>query len=103
VQEPLAANVPADNEPEADPATALAVPEQVFAKLLGVATTNPAGRLSVKPTPVNATFKFGFVTVKVSELVPFSGIVDAPKDSTIAAELATVNVKDCVASEPMPL
>ena len=103
VHDALAASVPADNAPDAEPATAAAVPEHVFAKLLGVATTNPAGRLSVKAMPLNAVREFGFVIVKVSEVVPFSAIVDAPKASAIVAELATVSVNDCEASEPTPL
>jgi len=40
-----------------------------------VATINPVGRLSLKATPVSTTvLAAGLVMVKVSVLVPFSGI-----------------------------
>jgi hypothetical protein len=60
VQEALAANVPAERLIEPDPATAVAVPPHVLLRFGVGATTNPAGRLSVKATPVNATLVFGF-------------------------------------------
>jgi hypothetical protein len=60
VQEALAARVPADRLMEPEPATAVAVPPQVLFKALGVATTNPAGRLSVKARPVSAKLVLGF-------------------------------------------
>jgi hypothetical protein len=60
VQEALAASVPADKLMLPDPATAVAVPPQVLFKALGVATTKPAGRLSVKAIPLRATAVFGF-------------------------------------------
>ena len=47
VQEPLAAIVPPVSEMLPEPATAVAVPPHVFVKPLGVATTIPAGKLSV--------------------------------------------------------
>src|SRR5580700_7085684 len=59
VHDALAASAPDDNEADDDPAVAVAVPPHVFAKLFGVATTNPAGRLSVNVTPVNARLVFG--------------------------------------------
>lgn len=46
----------------------------------GVATTNPKGRLSVNDTPVRSVLVFGLVMVKVSVVVPFWGMVAAPKD-----------------------
>src|SRR5438270_495840 len=52
VHEALVAKVPADRLTEPEPATAVAVPPQVLDNPLGVATTRPAGRLSVKATPV---------------------------------------------------
>ena len=59
-----------------DPATAVAVPPQVFDSPFGVETTRPAGSVSVKATPVSATvFADGLVMVKVSVDVPFTAIV----------------------------
>jgi hypothetical protein len=103
VQEDESAIVPADKETVEDPATADAVPEQVLTKLLDVATINPEGRVSVKATPVNASLEFEFVMVKVREVEAFRTIVAAPKAWLIDAELATVSVKVCVESDPMPL
>src|SRR6185312_12915224 len=60
VQLALAASVPADKLTDPDPATAVAVPPQLLVKLGVEATTNPAGRLSVKAMPFSVTFVFGF-------------------------------------------
>ena len=65
VQLALAANVPAERLMLPDPATAVAVPPQVLFNPLGVATTKPAGRLSVNAMPLNATPVFGLLMVKV--------------------------------------
>ena len=100
VHDALAASVPADKLPEDEPATAVAVPPHVLLKLFGVATTSPAGRLSVNAIPLNVTPAFGFVIVKVSEVVPFSGMAAAPKAFVIDAGLATV--KFALAVLPVP-
>ena len=47
-------------------------------RLLGVATTTPAGRLSVTPTLLNNVPAFGLVMVKLRLVLPFSGTVAAP-------------------------
>ena len=60
VQLALAAKVPAERLMLPDPAVAVAVPPQVLFKPFGVATTRPAGRLSVKEIPVRARFVLGF-------------------------------------------
>ena len=60
VQLALAANVPAERLMLPEPATAVAVPPQVLFNALGVASTRPAGRLSVKAIPVSARFVLGF-------------------------------------------
>src|SRR5258706_601745 len=78
VQLAVAANVPPDRLTEPEPATAVAVPPQVLLRLLGVATTSPAGRISVKAIPLSATVVFGLLMVKVSDVAPFSGIWAAP-------------------------
>jgi len=82
--------VPPDKLTEPDPLTAVAVPPQVLFKFAGEATTRPAGRLSVKPIPVSAIPVFGLLMLKVSEVVPFSGIVVAPNALLMLGGLATV-------------
>jgi hypothetical protein len=55
VQELLAAIVPPERLIVPEPATAVIVPEpQVPVRPFGVATTSPAGSVSLKPTPVRA-------------------------------------------------
>src|SRR5260370_14199384 len=79
VQVLLAATVPPVSEILPEPATAVATPPQVLVSPLGVATTSPAGKVSVKATPVSATaLAPGLVMVKVSEVVPLSGRLAAP-------------------------
>src|SRR5271169_3083383 len=66
LQELLAACVAPASVIVPEPATAVVVPLQVAFSPLGVATTSPAGRLSVKASPVSVTVLVaGFVTVKV--------------------------------------
>ena len=66
----------------------------------GVATTNPAGRLSVKATPFSVRFTLVLLSVKVSEVVPFSGIVAAPNALVMLGGLMTVILADDVL--PLP-
>jgi hypothetical protein len=54
----------------------------------------------VKATPVSATPAFGLVRLKVSEVVPLTGMVAAPKALLIAGALATVRL--AVAVFPVP-
>jgi len=82
-----------------DPATAVAVPPQVLLRLGVEATTNPVGRLSVKATPFSVRFWLVLLSVNVSEVVPFSGIVAAPKALAIDGGLITV----MFAEEVLPL
>src|ERR1041385_5774541 len=100
VQLPLAAIVPALRVMEPEPAVAVTVPLQVLLSPFGVATTRPAGRLSVKATPLSAIPVFGFVMVKLSDVVPFSGMVDAPNCFVIDGGEATVRF--AVAVLPVP-
>src|SRR5579863_1994402 len=58
VHDAFAANDAADRLAWLEPVAAAAVPPQVFAKLLGVATSKPAGKLSVNAMLVNATPAF---------------------------------------------
>jgi hypothetical protein len=59
---------------------------------LPVGTVSPAGRVSVNATPVNAVVVLGFVIVKLSTLVPFSGIVVASNDFMIDGGPTTVSM-----------
>jgi hypothetical protein len=73
------------------PAVAVIVPApQVPVRPFGVETTSPAGNVSLKATPVSATVVLGFVMVKLSEVVPFSGILAAPKAFAMVGGATTV-------------
>src|SRR5262245_64010407 len=100
VQLALAANVPADKLTVPAPATAVAVPPQLFVRFGVLATTRPAGRLSVNAKPFNVTAVLGLVMVNVNVVEPFSGIVNAPKALMIDGGLATVRL--AVAVLPVP-
>jgi hypothetical protein len=100
VHEALAASVPPDRLTEDESATAVSRPPQVVLRLLGVATTTPAGKLSVKATPVRDALVFGLVMLKVSEVAPFRGIVAAPKTLVMVGGLATVRFADPVLPVP---
>ena len=99
VQLALAASVPADRLTEEEPATAVGVPPQVLFKFGVAATTNPAGSVSVNATPVRPIV-FGFCTVKVSDVVPFSGMLVAPNASLMIGGDATVRL--ALAVFPVP-
>jgi hypothetical protein len=84
-----------------EPATAVAVPPHVFASPFGVATTSPAGSVSVNATPVSAAvFAAGFVVESVSEVVPFSGMKTAPKALVMEGGASTVRLADAVPPVP---
>ena len=83
-QEPLVVRVAPVRLTRDVPAAAVIVPpphEPV--RPLGVATTSPAGKVSRKPIPVRVVLPFGFDRVKVSVVLPFSGMLAAPKDLVI--------------------
>jgi hypothetical protein len=65
------------------------VPPQALVELL--VTVRPVGKVSVKATPVSDAVVFGLVMVKVSEVLPFSGIVDAPKAFEMVGGATTVS------------
>ena len=63
-----------------EPAVAVMVPPpHEPLRPFGVATIRPDGSVSVKPTPLNDAAAFGFVMVKLRLVLPFGGIVAAPK------------------------
>jgi hypothetical protein len=91
VQEALAASVAPDRLMTFVPVVAVIVPPpQVPVKPLGVETTSPAGKVSLKPTPVSEIVLFGLLMVKLSEVDPFSGIDAAPKTLVIVGGATTV-------------
>jgi hypothetical protein len=100
VQEPLAASVPADKLTDPDPPVAVVVPLQVLVSPLDVATRMPAGSVSVNPTPVNPMPVFGFMMVKVSEVDPFTGMLDAPNILLMVGGEATVMLAEAVLPVP---
>src|SRR5882724_1687623 len=95
------ASVPADRLACPAPAPAVAMPPQVLVNPLGVETTSPRGRLSVKAIPVSGmVLAPGLVTVKVSDVEPFNGMLAAPNALTIAGGVATARL--AVAVFPVP-
>jgi len=99
-QELLIATVPVPRATLPLPAAAVTVPPQVLVSPFGVATTRPAGRVSVKATPVNATvFAAGFVMVKLRLVVPFTGIEDVP-NALLMLGGATTDSVCCAKAEP---
>ena len=92
--------MPEDKLTDPEPPTAVAVPLHVLLRFGVDATTKPAGKLSVNAIPLNATVVFGLVTVKVSDVVPFSGIEAAPNALTMPGGDATVRL--AVAVLPVP-
>src|SRR5882724_9087626 len=101
VQVLLAATVPPVSETLPEPATAVAVPPHVLVNPFGVATTIPAGKLSVNATPVSATaLAAGLVMVNVSEVVPFSGTLAAPKALAIDGGATTLMKAEAVPPVP---
>jgi len=80
------------------PAVAVNVPAQVLVTFGVLATLNPAGNVSVNAKPFSATvFAAGLVIVKVSVVVPFTGMVAAPKAFAMDGGAATVAAKVAVA------
>ena len=101
VQPEPVAIVPALMLTDPEPATAVAVPPHVFASPFGVATTSPAGSVSVNATPVAPTvLAVGFVIVNVNVEVPFCGTVPGVNDAAIDGGATTTC--GLVVSEPVP-
>jgi hypothetical protein len=79
-----------------DPSAAVAVPLHVVFRLPGVATTSPAGRLSVNATPFSVRLALVLESVKVRLVVPFSGMVAVPKALVMLGGLMTVRLAEDV-------
>jgi hypothetical protein len=85
VHEVLAVRVAAERLTLFEPADAVIVPPpQLPVKPLGVLTTWPEGKVSVKPMPLSEFAVFGFDRLKVSEVEPFKAMLAAPKAFEIA-------------------
>jgi hypothetical protein len=101
VHEVFGANVLPESVNTPDPAVAAAAPVHVVVRALGVATTNPAGKLSVNAMPVSEiVFVAGLVIVNVKPVEAFSEMLVAPKAFTITGGVATL--KFAVAVLPVP-
>ena len=87
VQVPLAAIVAPVND-MLPGAVVVKVPPHCEAEEL--ATVRPEGTVSVNATPVNAVPVFRLVIVNVNVVVPFNGMVAAPKDFAIEGGAMTV-------------
>src|ERR1043166_6208509 len=100
VHEPFAASDPPVRLIEPDPAAAVVVPPQLLVRPFGVATTRPAGSVSLKVTPVSPIDAFGLLMLKVSDVLAFSRMLAAPKAFVIVGGVATVRL--AVAVLPVP-
>src|SRR6478672_9869926 len=101
VQELLAAIVPPLRLITLVPAVAVIVPPpQEPVRPFGVETTRPAGRVSLKPTPVSDVLVLLFWMVKVKLVEPFSGIEAAPNALIMTG--GPVTVMDAFDVLPVP-
>lgn len=91
--------LPPVREMELEPVTAVRVPLQVLIKPLGVATTRPAGRVSVKAKPVCDPKPMPMVKLRLVE--PFRAMAAAPKDLKMLGE-GDPTIRVAVAVLPMP-
>jgi len=83
------------------PAVAVTVPlPQAPVSPFGVATTTPAGRLSVNAIPLSALAVFGFVMVKLSVLFVFSGTLIGLKALLMVGGATTVRLAFAVFPVP---
>jgi hypothetical protein len=102
VHELLMAKVAPVSVTEVEPATDVMVPlPQDPVSPFGDATTVPTGKVSVKATPESAlVLAAGLVMVKVSEVVPLTAMVGAPKDFVMLGGATTETVADAVPPVP---
>jgi hypothetical protein len=75
-------------------------PAQLLVSPVGVATTKPAGKLSTRVTLLRAEPGFGLVIVKDNDVVPLSGMLDAPNDCV--REGGATTVSEAVEVVPVP-
>src|ERR1700680_1966123 len=101
VHDALAFNVAPDKLTLPDPATAVIVPPHVPVCPGGVATCNPAGSVSLNAIPVSVWPAFVLLTVKLNDVVPFSGTAAAPNVWLTVGGATTITVADAVAPGPL--
>src|ERR1700730_9511879 len=65
------------------PELAVISASQLPDRLAGLATTRPAGKMSLAEMFINITLWFGLVSMKVRGVVPFSGMLAAPNPLAI--------------------
>ena len=85
------------------PAVAVTVPPQVFVTPGTAATTKVPvveGSVSLNATPLKSTVAFGLVIVNVRLVVPFSGMLAAPKAFAIVGGATTVMLANAVLPVP---
>jgi hypothetical protein len=88
-----AVSVPPDKLIVLLPAVAVIVPLPHEPVILGVAaTTSPAGRVSLKPTPLSALAVFGLVMVKPRVLLAFNAMLVGLKALLIVGGATTVRL-----------
>src|SRR5580693_4797564 len=93
---------PSETLPE--PAVAVIVPPpQLPVRPLGVATTRPAGSVSVNATPVRPAVTLLFWSVKVRDVLPPTGMLAAPKALIMTGGLGATTVTEALAVPPGPL
>src|SRR5579864_4577013 len=95
-----AASAPAARPTDDDPATAVTTPPQVLLIPLGVVTSSPAGRLSLKAIPFSVALAFELAMLKVSATALLSATPAEPNDLVIAGGPATVRLAK--AALPVP-
>jgi hypothetical protein len=79
------------------PGLALISASQVADKLSGLLTNRPAGKVSLAEMFTKSTLEFGFASVKVSEVVPPSGMLEAPNSlAMVGGAFGTVTVNVAV-------
>jgi hypothetical protein len=94
VQDPPAGRLFPVSPTDEVPFVEVAVPLQVLVRLVGVADTSPAGIVSVNAIPFTNELVLPLLMVKVRLVVPFSGIVDAPKALAIVGGLMTLRLAE---------
>ena len=93
LHEPPAASVaPVRLTVEKPAVAAMVPPPQLPVNPFGVATAKPTGNVSVNATLFNTVPEFGLVMMKLNVVVPFNGMVAAPKDLLIDGGATTVTV-----------
>ena len=79
VHDELAARVAPDRLMALVFCVAVIVPVHVLLRPLGVEIIRPAGKVSLNPIPVSMAETFGLLRLKLSDVLPFKGMLAAPK------------------------